>query len=114
MKVNQIPLIQIFRTLINNRGKGDTLSRQEIIQTAKECDCYFSEPFVDTTRRQLTVCGYLTYTGKPGLYVVTEHMPHDLTNNSLRKMYNEMVGEHVDTYISNSKTITDKYYPDKQ
>lgn len=42
MKTNQIPLIQIFRTLINKRGKGDTLSRQEIIQTAKECGCFFS------------------------------------------------------------------------
>lgn len=113
MKTNQIPLIQIFRTLINKRGKGDTLSRQEIIQTAKECGCFFSEHFVDTTRRQLTVCGYLKYTGKPGLYIVTEHIPHDLSNNSLRKVYDEMVGEHVDEYIGNSKTMTDKYFPDK-
>lgn len=114
MKTNPIPLIDIFKTLINHRCKGDRLLRQEIMQAAKENDCYFSEHFIDTTRRQLTVCGYLGYTGRPGEYIVLGHIPHNISNNSLRKMYDALLSTHKDEYINNSKITTEKYLETKK
>lgn len=109
MKKNEISLIDAFRTFVNS-NIGLFIYRKNIIRyIANLGNAYFADSYVDGTRRMLVVCGYLEYTGAPGVYKCIKLIPSSLTYNKLRNDYDELILEHKDKFIGNSKCITDKY-----
>lgn len=101
-------VLDVMRKVINNTALGDKITRAQIMECIKSHGTFFASSYIDNTRRQLTVTGILDYTGTPGIYIVIGHIPNDWTMHTLKKMYDEMLYKHQDTYINNSKKFTEK------
>lgn len=64
-----------FIEIINSKNIGDLISRKDILTC----------PSVDNYRNMLTICGYLEFTNKRGVYKILKHVPTDLSSNKLVK-----------------------------
>lgn len=76
---------QSLKEEINKHKVGDFIYRKNLRIWG------MSMTYVDNTRRQLTVCGYLEDTGEPGKYKLLKPLERDLTTTKLRKMYDMTV-----------------------
>ena len=74
---------ELLKKAINKHKPGDFIYRTELVEKTFGA----SEHYLDSTRRQLTVCGYLADTGKPGRYKLLKPVEMELTVSKLRKMY---------------------------
>jgi hypothetical protein len=83
MDNNQKSLLQLIRPVINE-NIGKTITRRQLRDVMGDR----TESYLDTTRRKLTVCGYLSDTVFSGRYQVVKKIPDDLTINGLTKLYN--------------------------
>lgn len=105
-----VSVLDAFAQVINS-NIGNTITRKEIIAAARLLvNENISLHYIDKTRRQLTVCGYLTDTGKPGFYIATNKIPRNLTVSGLEKDYYAAfdAGWKDPQYINNSETTTKK------
>ena len=100
-------ILDAFRHVINNHELGDVITRTEFIIACSRLDHPITKTYIDNTRRRLTVCDFLEYTGTPGRYIVRKHIPIEMTIPELEKLTEEMYESHVDTYINNSKSQTE-------
>ena len=87
---------ELLKKVINKHKPGDFIYRTELV--AKTFGA--SEHYLDSTRRQLTVCGYLADTGKPGRYKLLKSVEMELTVYKLRKMYDALL-ENVRRIVKN-------------
>lgn len=106
---NHPSALDIFRRVINNAEFGSIITRTEILNVSKETGAFLAHSYIDNTRRQLTVCGFLEYTGIPGKYIVRAHVPESWTIHTLKIETEKQYDTHVDTYINNSKKQTEEY-----
>lgn len=106
---NHPSALDIFRRVINNVELGSIITRTEILNVSKSTGAYLAQSYIDNTRRQLTVCGFLEYTGIQGKYIVRAHIPESWTVHTLKIETQERYADHVDTYINNSKKQTEEY-----
>lgn len=110
MKPNSVSVLVAFAQVINT-NIGKVITRQQIVAAARLLiNENISIRYIDKTRRQLTVCGYLTDTGKPGHYIATNKVPKSLTVSGLEKDYYAAfeAGYKDPRYINNSETTTQK------
>lgn len=87
---------ELLKKAINKHKPGDFICRTELVEKTFGA----SERYLDSTRRQLTVCGYLADTGKPGRYKLLKSVEMELTVSKLRKMYDVLL-ENVRRIIKN-------------
>lgn len=101
-------VLDAFLKVMNNKI-GETITRAELIKMCQDMGLNLAESYIDNVRRQLTVCDYLVYTGKPGNYIVVKPVETTLTIPKLKIMCTSMYDTHKDIYIGNSKTMTDNF-----
>jgi hypothetical protein len=82
----------IIKQTINACVIGQVITRQMLLDEVK-LNCannkiYFSESYVDKTRRQLSVTGYLSEGNGFGRYTVKKHIDTNLTTSALYAAYN--------------------------
>lgn len=82
----------IIKQTINACVIGQVITRQMLLDEVK-LNCannkiYFSESYVDKTRRQLSVTGYLSEGSGLGRYTVKKHIAANLTTSALNDEYN--------------------------
>ena len=87
---------ELLKKAINKHKPGDFIYRTELVEKTFGA----SEHYLDSTRRQLTVCGYLADTGKPGRYKLLKSVEMELTVSKLRKMYDVLL-ENVRRIVKN-------------
>lgn len=78
---------ELLKKAINKHKPEDFIYRTELVEKTFGA----SEHYLDSTRRQLTVCGYLADTGKPGRYKLLKPVEMELTVSKLRKMYDVLL-----------------------
>lgn len=102
-----VSVLTAFAVIVNH-SIGKEVTRKAIVATARLDNPTVSMHYIDKTRRQLTVCGYLTDTGTPGHYIATRPIPSTLTVTQLDKDYNAVLdaGYNDPEFIGNSKTLT--------
>lgn len=88
---------ELLKKVINKHKPGDFIYRTEL--AAKTFGA--SKRYLDSTRRQLIVCGYLADTGKPGRYKFLKPVETGLTVYKLRKMYDALLKKNVRRIIKN-------------
>lgn len=80
-------LWQTIKFFINSVPIDDNFTRQDIMNHCRQVlqSCPAS---IDTLRRQLSVCGYISEGDGNGTYIKLKQIPIDLTSSDLRKEYN--------------------------
>lgn len=104
---SHLTALDVIKRIINNTALGDVITRTEIMNLSKAVGAYLTTSYLDNVRRQLTVCEYLDYTGIPGKYIVIKHIPNEMTCYSLKKDAEKHYSTHLDTYVNNSKSLTE-------
>lgn len=104
---SNISLLQAIAHVINT-NIGKVITRKNLLYAARDNDPRCSDRYLDKTRRQLTVCGYLEDTGKPGRYKAVKPIPSTLTVSRLYKDYCAQLdaGYKDPEFICNSETLT--------
>lgn len=91
-----------LKECINNKPIGEYILRSELLK-AVYGDTSVKRSTVDTNRRMLVVCGYLSDTFCAGKYTVVKHLEPELTSTKLRNRYDTAVSFWVDPIRWNEK-----------
>lgn len=106
---NKISVLDVFKQIINAKNIGEQINRYEIINAMNSSGSLFAKSYIDNTRRLLTICEVLEYTGTPGIYVIKNYIPTDWTINSIKKYAKEHYSLHDDKFINNSLKLTQNF-----
>ena len=77
----------MLKECINAQGIGSVISRKNLRKQIP----FMSRQYIDSIRRQLTVCGYLKGTDRQGEYILQKLIERELTTTELRKRYESLL-----------------------